>query len=470
MLNKVSAYIHRHQLLTPEGRYIVALSGGADSVALLLILQQLGYQIEAAHCNFHLRGQESERDERFVDQLCQQRHIALHRAHFDTQAYARLHKVSIEMAARELRYRYFEQLRQDLNAQGICVAHHQGDSIETVLINLVRGTGIHGLTGIQPRQGYILRPLLCISRQDIERFLQQAQQDYVTDSTNLIDDVVRNKIRLNILPLLRSINPSVDEAILLTANRLSDVARIYDEAMKTSMAAVASGKSVDAESQPVEARKTAVDLELLSRQTAPEAVLFELLSPLGFSPATIEQIYAHLDADSGRTWTSATHEVAIDRRRLLVEPKTPPPAPMRLPEPGTYVGHDGQRLRLTLKDGCFIEKKASLACLDAEKVVFPLTLRPVATADRFTPLGMKGTRLVSDFLTDLKFSVFQKRRQMAVCDALGTIVWLVGLRIDHRFRVTENTRKTLVMETSHTASRALCDPDGEECSCWDSCC
>ena len=217
----VEQFIARHQLLDKDKPCLIALSGGADSVSLLLALLHLGYKTEACHCNFHLRGSESVRDEQFCVSLCERLGVPLHRIHFDTEQYASLHKVSIEMAARELRYRYFEQLIQDLEAQGVCVAHHRDDSVETLLINLIRGTGINGLTGIAPRNGHVLRPLLDVSREDILEYLSLQQQDYVTDSTNLVPDVVRNKIRLQVLPLLRTINPSVSDSIATTATHLA---------------------------------------------------------------------------------------------------------------------------------------------------------------------------------------------------------------------------------------------------------
>ena len=216
-IKKTAGFIHHHQLMEHTGKYIVALSGGADSVALTLLLQQLGYDIEAAHCNFHLRGEESMRDEHFCQALCQQRHIPLHITHFDTVTFAQLHKISIEMAARKLRYAYFNSLMNDLHATGICVGHHQDDSVETLIINLLRGTGIHGLTGIAPKNGHIIRPLLGVTHNEILAELDAMQQDYVTDSSNLCDDVVRNKIRLHVLPLLQTINPSAKACIAKTA-------------------------------------------------------------------------------------------------------------------------------------------------------------------------------------------------------------------------------------------------------------
>ena len=196
---RVIRYIEKEHLFSPDDKLLVALSGGADSVALLRVLHTAGYQCEAAHCNFHLRGEESNRDEQFVRQLCQKYGIRLHTIDFNTTQYATEKRISIEMAARELRYNWFEKIKEECGAHVIAVAHHQDDSVETMLLNLIRGTGITGLLGIRPRNGAIVRPLLCINREEIIRYLQQIGQDFVTDSTNLEDEYTRNKIRLNLL-------------------------------------------------------------------------------------------------------------------------------------------------------------------------------------------------------------------------------------------------------------------------------
>lgn len=429
MWSRIRHFIEQHQLLKPHGRYIVALSGGADSVALLLILRQLGYHIEAAHCNFHLRGEESQRDEQFVKQLCEQKQVELHLAHFDTRAYAELHKVSIEMAARQLRYHYFEQLRQDLGADDICVAHHRNDSAETMLLNLIRGTGIHGLTGIRPRNGHIVRPLLCISRHEIESYLQSISQPFVTDSTNLVADVVRNKIRLNILPLLREINPSIDQSLQTTTEQMAQAERIYNAYVDSFLP---SGKNCNK-----------ICISELRKSASPEAILYEWLCQYHFSPATIRQIYEHLDAPSGRLWSSPTHEVLIDRGYIITEPIQPALPMLRIPETGTYIYNKEQLFTISLESKVEVERSPHCACLDADKVQFPLTLRPVQAGDRFIPFGMKGSRLVSDFLTDCKQSLFSRRHQLVVVDYADCIVWLVGLRPDARYCIGPNTQTML---------------------------
>lgn len=434
--DRVRRFIAKHGLLTNNGLHIVAVSGGADSVALLLILQRLGYRVEAAHCNFNLRGDESKRDEDFVRQLCDNNAIPLHLIHFDTKAYADIHHLSIEMAARELRYRYFEQLRKDIGAENVCVAHHRDDAVETLLMNLLRGTGIHGLTGIRPRNGHVVRPLLDASREEIVNFLDSIGQSYVTDSTNLVDDVLRNKLRLNVLPLLKTINPKASENIFRTACRIADAELVFNTAIESAKINVCPQGFIDAE------HAGAIDLAALRCEPSPEYVLFEILSPLGFSPDSIAQIANGLDGQSGRYFCSDTHELVFDRDRILVQKRQQQLPSLRIPEVGVYVCGD-VKLRVERVEGADVSRRPDVATLDADLLTFPLMLRTVREGDRFVPFGMAGSRLVSDYLTDLKVSVFDKRRQYVVTDASGSVLWLVGLRTDNRFRVSDTTTATL---------------------------
>ena len=462
-----------HQLLTPRGKYIIALSGGADSVSLLLVLKhlesELGITLEAAHCNFHLRGAESVRDEEFCKQLCGRLDVPLHLIHFDTQAYADLHHVSIEMAARDLRYTYFEQLRRDIRAHDICVAHHRDDSVETLLLNLVRGTGLRGLRGIQPRNAHIIRPLLSHSRQQIEQYLDALGESYVTDSTNLHNDVKRNKIRLNVIPLLRELNPSASQSIFETSLRVTEALKIFDDAIQHAIADVTisprectSGGAL-VSSAPTKQSRTALTKQLgttpshpltisvprLKQQPSPEYTLHEILSPRGFTSAQIEQIYTSLDTNpTGKIITSCSHELAFDRSTLILQPKTPTPLvrPMHIPETGTYVLSDNLKLKVETEecgDRYEPSRTADCASLDASDIKFPLTLRHIQPGDRFVPFGMTGTKLVSDYLTDRKKNIFEKRAQLVLTDAQQRILWLVGERTDNRFRITPHTQQAL---------------------------
>ena len=428
MLSKVKDYIKKHKLLSLSDLYIVALSGGADSVALLLLLDEMGYKVHALHCNFHLRGEESDRDERFCEDLCLKKNIPFHRIHFDTLMYAETHKMSVEMAARELRYRYFEQLRKDIGAEAICVAHHQDDTVETVLLNLVRGTGLRGLTGIQPRNGAILRPLLCVTRTEIEAYLATKQQDYVTDSTNLETDFVRNKIRLQVVPLLRQLNPAVSENIVRTAEHLTEAQKVLDAVVDTYK------------------RSNQLDLCALQQVGSAEYIVFEWLKQYGFNGSQVQQV---ISAETGSIFSSPTgYEVLKDRDRLLVEPTIMAFTPIRIPEEGTYVLPDDRRLNVR-RSNPFVSKDSHEATLDARQVRFPLTVRRVEEGDWMIPYGMTGRKLLSDLMTDLKMSLFDRRRQLVVVDAQGAVVWAIGLRTDHRCRVTDATQEVIAIKINN---------------------
>ena len=452
-VDRVRRFASVHELFVYGGKYIVALSGGADSVSLLFVLKhlehELGIDVEAAHCNFHLRGAESVRDEEFCKQLCERLSVPLHLIHFDTQAYADLHRVSIEMAARDLRYGYFENLRRDIKAQDICVAHHRDDSVETVLLNLVRGTGLRGLRGIQPRNGNIIRPLLSLSREDVVQYLGALGESYVIDSTNLHNDVKRNKIRLDVMPLLRELNPSVSQSIFESSLRVGEALKVFDEAMKRSIA------DVTATSPPHHLtisppHHLVISVERLKQQPSPEYTLHEILSSRGFTSAQIEQIYGSLDTCSaGKIIASDSHELAFDRGSLLVQPRTnvaDAARSMRIPETGTYVFSDSLKIKVAAEDcgdDYVPSRAADCVCLDASDIKFPLTLRHIEQGDRFVPFGMNGMKLVSDYLTDRKKNVFEKRAQLVVTDAQQRIVWLVGERTDNRFRISKETSKAL---------------------------
>lgn len=430
---KVKNCIACHELLGCEHPVLVALSGGADSVALACVLQDLGYKIEAAHCNFCLRGAESERDEAFVTDFCQRRKIVLHRRCFSTHAYAHEHHVSIEMAARTLRYDFFEQLLQERELDSVAVAHHREDNTETVLLNLLRGTGIRGLRGIQYRNGKVVRPLLDVSRQEIEDYLAECHQDYVTDSTNLQDEVQRNKIRLNVMPRMREIYPNADESIHQGARRLSDAFCIYEYGMDLLMQQVVHGNRIL--------------LEELNRTPAPETVLYEILSRMDFNPAQVAAIYEQQGGESGKVYESPTHRLLRDREALVFEKKAVRPARLEkvLPLEGIMRVTDDVTFlisRSSYSSGGPLPREKNVICMDLDKVEFPLVVRTPQTGDRFMPFGMKGMKLVSDFLTDLKKNVFEKERQLLVCSG-DKIAWVVGERPDDRFRVTEHTRHIL---------------------------
>lgn len=421
-------------MLRKDELYLVALSGGADSVCLLRCLKALGYHLEAIHCNFRLRGEESDRDELFCQELCRKLDVPLHLAHFDTRGYARLHHVSIEMAARELRYAHFKNLCKDMGAGGVCVGHHKDDSVETILINLVRSTGIHGLTGIAPENDCIYRPLLCVSRKEITDYLQTIQQNYITDSTNLVADVQRNKMRLEVIPLLESVNPAAQQNILQTALRLADVVSILDGWME----------------QVARWKPRGPYWCFPLKEVTHEYVLWYLLKNYHFSSKQVDNIYANRNNGSGRVWASKTHELLIDRGQLVLEQRNDEPQKtIIIPEPGVYRYDATLKVRLsvtTAPTSVQTVKDKRCAYMDFDKASFPLVLRPVQPADRFQPFGMKGTKLLSDYMTDRKMSLFEKRRQQVLTDHQGHILWVVEERLADPCKMTTATQTILKVE------------------------
>ena len=416
---KVNAFVREMRLFGKTDKVLVALSGGADSVALLRVLLHLGYRCEAAHCNFHLRGEESMRDEAFVVSLTEKLGVRLYRTDFDTEAYAAAKGISIEMAARDLRYEWFGNLREEIGAEVIAEAHHRNDSVETLLLNLVRGTGINGLRGIRAVNGRVVRPLLCVDRNEILSYLERLGQNFVTDSTNLQDNFTRNKIRHQVIPVLETINPSAVEAMADTAARLSEVAEIYGKAMEAAVARVVTdGISLDAEA--------------LWHETAPKSVLHEVLYPLGTNVSQQRDIYRCLrSGESGKVFYTATHVLLVDHGRLCWKPKE------------TVERKPVLKWELVEVDDSFVvPKDIAVACLDADKINGALTLRRWRSGDRFVPFGMTGFKSVRNYLRDRKQSLFDKERQLVVCSG-DDIVWVVEERTDNRFRVTPETRKVL---------------------------
>lgn len=442
MLNKVREYISHHNLLDRNALHLVALSGGADSVCLLRMMQQLGYKLHAAHCNFHLRGEESDRDELFCKELCETCGIPFHIAHFDTRTYASLHGVSIEMAARELRYEYFSQLMEAIECEDVLVAHHSDDSIETVLMNLMRGTGVAGLEGIKPVNGKVKRPLLCISRKEVVEYLCSIGQDYITDSSNLEADVVRNKIRLQLLPLMEEIIPAVRSNILATTGNVAEANKVLRQAIKQAVSRCTTMH--DPKKSGVE---VAISIPALQQEASPEMTLFEVLRGYGFSAPQIREIYNNMNAPSGRMWRSETHTLVSDRGALIIGQETEMPV-MWIPECGIYIYKVHEKIELSLmpKPQDFLPSKSTFCVtLDADAVRFPLMVKAVSKGERFAPFGMKGTKLVSDYLTDKKRNYFERQRQLALYDAQGEMIWLIGERVSKTVACNDDTINILTV-------------------------
>lgn len=437
MRNIVRTYIEKQQLLSGDGPVLVGLSGGADSVALLALLVQLDYPCVALHCNFHLRGDESVRDEQFAREMARTLDVPFYKIDFDTAAYGAEHHLSIEMAARELRYNWFEEMRLRLGAQAIAVAHHRDDSVETVLMNLVRGTGIRGLGGIRPKNGYVVRPLLAVSRSDILDWLAEQQLSYVTDSTNLSDAYTRNFIRLRVLPLLEELNPSVKAAIARTADHLAETEAIYLYVVEKAR-------------RELLKEDFRIPIARLMEYPSPATILYELLKPYGFTRQVADDVFRSLTGESGKMFYSPDYRLLKDREYLLL-------SPVKKEEERKYtftaddIVEEVWRGPVELSffksvittDFCF-RKDKHIAYFDYDKLSFPLTLRKWKEGDWFIPFGMKGRKKLSDYFSDHKFSRMDKEQTWLLCSG-ENILWIVGERSDNRFCIDKTTKSVLVV-------------------------
>lgn len=439
-LERIETFIRAEQLFCKEDLLLVCVSGGADSVALLRSLLQLGYRVEATHCNFHLRGQESDRDMLFVQKLCAQLGVTLHSTHFDTAAYAAEHRLSIEMAARDLRYTYFEKIRTEIGAKYIIVAHHAADSVETMLINMTRGSGLKGMCGINPTSGNIRRPFLPLFRSDIEAYLESIGQDYVTDSTNLENDYTRNKFRNIIIPEMEKINPGALRNMASTATYLRQAYAVYKSAIDAACTRVVRKCGERVEVSIEELANCGIDTSTL---------LFEILHPLGFNSSDIDCISASLNEQSGKRFYSQTHILVKDRTRLIadkLQEKTfdTISVPLENISGKTILLENGKQLEFNILTGsATINKSADYAYFDLDLIDSAnLTIRNIQRGDSFYPFGMKGRKLVSDYLTDCKIDFISRQHQLVLCSG-SDILWLVGLRSDNRYRITKSTKRIL---------------------------
>lgn len=418
MKEEVRKYIEKHHLLVPQRKVLVALSGGPDSIALLLLLQELHYSIIALHCNFHLRDEESDEDQLFVEQLCQRNDIPLKIAHFETRKYAKENHISIEMAARNLRYEWFSKILQETDAQAIAVGHHQDDQAETLLLNLVRGTGLRGLAGMHPKQGNVVRPLLCIGRQDILDYLQRKRQDYRIDHTNLEREAQRNCIRLDIIPLLKSLNPKAIENMAKTADIVFQSLPFYYQGIKE-------------EETRKGIKENFFPKEILDDKNLSCTLLHEWLKDKGFNASQEKDILSCNKKESGKIWESSKYQILLNRGDLLLREK---------------IDNDDKEPILQYTEVTEMgEHSPNIIYVDKDRVKIPFQLKKAQVGDRFYPFGMKGTRLLSDFFTDLKMSYFEKKKQW-IAYSEDKIVWIIGKRADNRFRVTDKTERILKIE------------------------
>ena len=430
MLQKLQNHINLNLPFLKEKKLLLAVSGGIDSMVLVNLCHQLQLNFAVAHCNFQLRGNESDEDEMLVIQTCQDGYIPYFLNSFDTLEFAKENKLSIQLAARKLRYDWFYKLMNENGFDYILTAHHLDDSLETFLINFTRGSGLDGLTGIPEQNDKIVRPLLIFSRNEIETFAQENNIAWREDSSNASDKYLRNKLRHDVIPILKELNPSLLSSFENTIKNLKQSQSLVDDASKMVYEKVAS----EQENQIV------FDLDLLLKSQNHQAYLFSWLSDFGFTDW--DSVYDLVSAQSGKQVMSNSHVLLKNRNTLLLFPRK------ENSEEVIYPIDKGQNevkvpLNLTFCNLSDISvQSTNVIFVDAEKLQFPLTIRKWKEGDFFQPFGMNGKKKVSKFFKDEKFSMLEKSDIWLLCSN-DKIVWIIGKRQDDRFKITETTTKIL---------------------------
>ena len=455
MFDQFQAYINRYNLIAEGDKVILALSGGVDSMVLADLLLKSKVEFVAAHCNFHLRGEESDGDEKFVREFAEQNDVQCFVKHFETEKYAADNGISIEMAARDLRYAWFEELRQQLDYDKVAVAHHADDQAETFFINLLRGAGLNGLKGMKPQNGVIIRPLLWASREQIRQYAVESQITWHEDHTNAESVYLRNKIRNQLLPVFDELQPEARQGLYKSLEHLSAENELYRALLKEKLAQIVE-QGGDVQRFPYSAFLDCFvprnDAKRMQENKVPEPVegpvysfqlLFEWLRQYGFNTDQCHFIYDAIGTGIGNQYFSPTHCVVIGRDDLLlseIKAKTDDEIQIQIGEEEILSPVHLCFSRLEKTSDFIIDKSSDVAQLDFNKLKFPLTLRRWRHGDRFHPLGMKGSKLLSDFFVDQKFTEYQKQNVWFLVSADGEIIWVVGYRIDDRFKIVNDTK------------------------------
>ncbi len=439
MLEKFQKYIEEENLAGYGDRLLVAVSGGADSVVLADLLDKIGIDFGIAHCNFQLRGEESDGDEFFVRVLAGKYGKPFYRTGFNTREVAAEEGISIEMAARNLRYRWFEQIRVEEGYTAIAVAHHRDDVLETAILNLLRGTGIRGLSGIKNRSGNVIRPLLFASRKAVVQYALTRQLAYREDSSNTDTSIIRNKIRHDIFSLFEQINPSFRKSMATTIRHLNEVEQVFLK--ETECAREVFCQATD--------EGVNISIERLKSYQPVSTYLFEALRPYGFNPAVVDEMVAHLNGESGKIYYSHTHRAVKDRNRLIVlrRDEAEKPHYYYIDEGSDQVA-DPLPLKISVVNRTAdfkIPADPMIACIDYDKVSFPLIVRKWEQGEYFRPLGMQGYKKLSDFFIDEKLSIPEKEKTWILSNG-KQVVWVIGRRLDDRYKITDTTKKIVIVE------------------------
>jgi tRNA(Ile)-lysidine synthase len=443
MTGEFKKFIFENNLIKTGDKILLAVSGGIDSMVMAHLFQELNYDIAVAHCNFSLRGSESDKDEKMVRKYSEENNIPFFTTKFETKTFAKKHKLSVQMAARDLRYKWFEEIRKKNGYDSIAVAHNLNDNIETLLINLTRGTGLAGMTGIKPASNYIIRPLLFATRQSIQSYRDKNKIIYREDRSNADTKYIRNKIRHLVIPVLKEINPSIEQTLNEAAERFSGFNEIVMEYISHLRENISEEKE----------RLVIFNISLLKKYLNNKVVLFELFKPYSITNALLTDLVKVIEGKTGGQIITETHRIIKNRKEIIVsDEEFIKETSYTIDGTESFCVFPGissaRNVRIT--DTYEIPSDPHFACIDSQKVSFPMLIRKWKPGDYFYPLGMKQKKKLSDYFIDNKYSIFDKEN-IFILESDRKIVWIIGDRIDDRFKITGTTKKGLLLKAKRKA-------------------
>ncbi len=443
MINKFKKFISENNLINPGDKILLAVSGGIDSMVMTHLFQSLDYKIGIAHCNFSLRARESDKDEEMVSIYASEHNIPFYSIRFETKAFAKENGLSVQMAARELRYKWFEEIRSKHSYDSIAVAHNLNDNIETLIINLIRGTGLTGMTGMRPVSNRIIRPLLFATRQEILSFQIRHKIAFREDKSNADTKYTRNKIRHLIIPVLKEINPSIESTLNETAERFTGINEIVSDYISGLREIISEEKE----------QFVTFNISQLKIYLHNKAILFELFKPFDITNARLNDLVKVIDGKTGSQIITGTHRIIKNRNEIIVSAEEIADETLytikNISAFCIFPGISSARY-VTINQTFEIPSDSHMACVDSEKVTFPLVIRKWKAGDYFYPLGMKQKKKLSDYFIDNKYSKFDKEN-IFILESDGKIVWIIGDRIDNRFKITSSTKKGLLIKSKRKA-------------------
>ncbi len=433
------AYIQSEGLINSlSDRILLTVSGGVDSIVMAEVMKNLGFETGIAHCNFKLRGEASDADEKMVAAWASYHKIPFNRKVFNPKAYASEHEISLQMAARELRYQWFEELCRQYGYQWIATAHNRDDVVETVLMNLTKGTGIKGLQGILPQKGVAIRPLLFANKAEITHYAETHHIKWREDTSNQSNEYQRNYLRHTVIPALRELNPSIEATLFENVQHFRDVNKVWEDSYNSAWENSTVQKGL--------LRYIAIPkLETLSPL---RLYLHAFLHPYGFNASQIKQIHDSIQHQSGKMFYSSEYQLEISRQFLILAPKYIPQEAYDINHVSgrhSVAGYDFE-MAIKEKPEQITFNQTGMVCLDWEKLTWPLQFRYWQDGDYFYPLGMQQPKKLSDFFVDEQLARLEKKQVPLLVNGNGEISWVVNYQIDERFKVTDDTRQIVTIE------------------------